>query len=171
MIKIDKSDELYKYLTNLGVKEVDNIYLELAENGRYKRKDVQAYFISKFQPSLTSDIDEKELEPILDYYNDLKQLKQPTKTEIKEALIKYHTIKDKQSFEIVQTAYLKDVLYMCINYKSLHKDADLQDLVQTANLGLITAINKYNPQFKIDIKDYIIFYIREMIIKEFEEKN
>ena len=35
---------------------------------------------------------------------------------------------------------------MCLNYKTLHKDVDIQDLVQVANIGLLFAIDKYNPK-------------------------
>ena len=48
MIKIDKTDELYKYLTNLGADDVDGLYLELAKEGRNKLKDVRVYFQSIF---------------------------------------------------------------------------------------------------------------------------
>lgn len=171
MINIDKSDELYKYLSKLGVDEIEKYYLELAENGRYKKQDIQTYLSSKFQPSVTTELEENDLEPILDYYLDIKKLPRTSKAETKQNLNEYFKTKDKQTMHKIQQAYLKDVLYMCLNYKTLHKDVDLQDLVQTANIGLIEAIKKYNPNNKMDFKDYIIFYVRENIIKEFEEKK
>ena len=77
MIQIDKTDSLYKYLTKLGVaaNERDKLYLELAQTGRYKAKDIQSYFYSNFQPSVVEDLQEKDLEPILDYYVDIKKIK------------------------------------------------------------------------------------------------
>ena len=59
MIQIDKKDEVYKYLTDLGVEDIDKLYLELAQNGRYKLKDVRQYFREIFQPSQTEELDEK----------------------------------------------------------------------------------------------------------------
>lgn len=172
MIQIDKTDSLYKYLTKLGVaaNERDKLYLELAQNGRYKAKDIQSYFYSNFQPSVVEDLQEKDLEPILDYYVDIKKIKRPKKSQIDAELKEFSATKDKKLFHQLQTYFLMDVLHLCLNYKTLHKDVDLQDLVQTANIGLNTAIKKFDPEAKLDIKCYIIFWIREKI-KELEEKN
>ena len=65
---------------------------------------------------------------------------------------------------------LKDVMYLCLNYKTMHPDIDIQDLIQTANLGLMDAINHYDEKTKIDFDDYIIFYVRERVTKEYKEK-
>lgn len=172
MITIDKTDSLYKYLTALGVnaKDLNSLYLELAQNGRFKRKDVKTYFYADFQPSAINDLKEEELEPVIDYYADLKKLKQQPKALVKQKLLSYAAKQDKQLLAEIQTAYLKDVLFMCINFKTLHKNVDLQDLVQTANIGLLTAIKKYNPKNKIDINDYIVFWIRQKIKEEFKEQ-
>ncbi len=167
MIEIDKSDRLYTYLTNLGVDKVDKLYLELANNGRYTPKDVQTYFYASFQPSLTNELDEKELEKVVDYFADLKKIKPTKKSDLKGLLKKYAHDNSEELEEQIVNANLKDLLYLCLNYKSTHKDADLQDLVQTANIGLIKALKKYKPDAKIDFKDYIIYYVREEILKEF----
>ena len=172
MIEIDKTDALYKYLSALGVEgdKLNELYLELAKNGRYKKKDIQTYFSSTFQPSVTEDLSEEELEPILDYYIDIKKIKKPAKAQIQTELKTFCETQNKALFSKIQTYFLMDVLHLCLNYKTLHKDVDLQDLVQLANIGLNTAIKKYSPNNKLDINDYIIFYIREKI-KELEEKN
>ena len=56
VIQIDKNDELYKSLTNLGVEDVEKEYIQLAQNGRFKLNDVRQYFQEIFQPSNTEDI-------------------------------------------------------------------------------------------------------------------
>ena len=73
MIKIDKTDALYKYLLALGVEDIEQVYIELAGNGRFKLDDVRQYFRSTFAPSQTEDIPEEELEKVLDYYVDIKR--------------------------------------------------------------------------------------------------
>ena len=75
MVQIDKTDSLYKYLINLGVEDVEAVYTELAQNGRYKLGDVKQYFQEIFTPSNTKDIEESELIKLLDYYVDLKKVK------------------------------------------------------------------------------------------------
>ncbi len=171
MIKVDKTDELYKYLTALGVKNIDEVYIELASNGRYKRDDVRQYFREMFNPSNTQDVDKKELEKVLDYYVDLKKVKHINSKQLKDLLITYKTTKDVNIKNQIINSQLKDILYLCLNYSTLHKDGDIQDLVQVANLGLINAIDNYKIDAKLDFKDYLIYYTREIILNEFKEKT
>ena len=171
MIQIDKKDALYKYLTGLGVESVDEEYLMLANNGRYKLDDVRQFYRARFEPSQKDDIDESELEKVLDYYVDLKKVKLINSKEVKELLRKYKLEQDENAKNMVINAELKDVLYLCLNYKTMHKDVDVQDLVQVANIGLIQAVEKYNVETKIDIKDYIVYWVGKRLNEEFEENK
>ena len=168
MVQIDKKDALYKYLTNLGVEDVDSVYIELAKNGRYKLNDVKQYFREIFSPSQTQDIEVSELEKVVDYYIDLKNVKTLNSAELRACLSKYKETKDVKIRDLVINSQLKDILYLCINYKTLHSDIDVQDLVQVANIGLITAIEKYKVDAKIDFKDYVTYWVREVILNEFK---
>ena len=171
MINIDKNDNLYKYLSNLGIDDVDKVYLELANNGRFKLDDVRQYFRATFSPSQTEDITESELEKILDYYVDIKNLKHLNSKALKEKLAEYKQNPRDEIKEQIIKSQLKDVLYLCLNYSTLHKNIDVQDLVQVANMGLIEAIDKYKPNARIEFKDYMVYYIRENIKNCYEEKT
>ena len=171
MIKIDKTDALYKYLTALGMENIDEVYLELANNGRFKLDDVRQYFRSTFAPSQTEDISETELEKVVDYYVDIKKVKHLNTQQIKKLLDEYKKTRDNKIKELIINSQLKDILYLCLNYSTLHKNVDIQDLVQIANIGLLEAIEKYNSQARVEFKDYMVYYIRENIKKEFEEKT
>lgn len=171
MIQIDKNDELYKYLSKLGVEDIEKEYVQLAKNGRYKLSDVRQFYREKFQPSKTEDVTEADLEKVLDYYVDLKHAKNINSKQLKLALKEYKTTNDVNLREQIINSQLKDVMYLCLNFKTLHKDIDVQDLIQIANLGLIDAIEKYDVNANLDLKDYIVYWIREKIIKEFEEKE
>ena len=171
MIKIDKTDALYKYLLALGVEDVEKEYLELAGNGRFKLDDVRQYFRSTFAPSQTEDLSEAELEKILDYYVDIKSLKHVNSQQLKKLLEEYKKSNDNKIKELIINSQLKDILYLCLNYSTLHKDIDIQDLVQIANIGLLEAIESYNPQARVDFKDYMVYYIRKIVKSEFEEKT
>ena len=170
MIKIDKTDTLYKYLSALQVENIDEVYLELAKNGRFKLNDVRTYLREMFRPSQKDDLDEKELEKVLDYYIDIKKLKHLNTKTLREKLLEYKQLKNDQVKEEIINSQLKDILYLCLNYSTLHRQTDLQDLVQIANIGLLEAIEKYNINAKIDFKDYIIYYVRKNV-KEHEEKT
>lgn len=172
MIQIDKTDKLYTYLSGLGVEDIEKEYVTLAENGRYNLSDVKQYYREIFSPSQTEDIDEKELEKILDYYIDIKNLKSGNKKELNLLLKEYFETKNQSIKDLIIGYQLKDVLYLCLNYITLHKSVDIQDAVQVANIGFLNAIEKYNPNVKIDFKDYIVYYVREELMKEFKgEEN
>ncbi len=166
MIEIDKTDKLYSYLTKLGVEDVSRWYTVLAENGRYSPKDVQTYFYSMFQPSLTKEIENEDLEQLVDYYADLKKVKPIKETEFNNLLKRYKqkpTAKDK---ETIINAKLKELMYLAVNYKTAHPNVNVLDVVQLANVGLLNALDKYNPENKIAFKDYIIYWVMEEINKE-----
>ena len=171
MINIDKNDTLYKYLTALKIENIDEVYLELAQNGRFKLDDVRAYFRETFRPSQTEDLDEKELEKVLDYYIDIKKIKNLNTKSLREKLIEYKQTKNEIVKEQIINSQLKDILYLCLNYSTLHKNVDIQDLIQVANLGLIEAIEKYDEKSRVDFKDYIVYYVRENINESFKEKT
>ncbi|MBO5954347.1 MAG: hypothetical protein J6Q13_00075 [Clostridia bacterium] len=171
MITIDKKDNLYKYLTGLKVENIDEVYLELAKNGRFKLDDVRQYFRATFEPSQTEDVLESELEKILDYYVDLKKVKHLNSKALKEKLAEYKQTGSEKVKEQIINSQLKDILYLCLNYSTLHKDVDIQDLVQVANLGLIEAIEKYDETARLEFKDYMVYYIRKNINNEFKEKT
>ena len=172
MIQIDKTDKLYTYLLGLGVDDIENEYLTLAENGRYNLTDIKQYYREIFTPSQTQDIDEKELEKILDYYIDIKNLKHTNSKSLTALLKEYYETKNPSIKDLIIGYQLKDVLYLCLNYITLHKEVDIQDAVQVANIGFLIAIEKYNPNSKIDFKDYVVYYVRNELMKEFKgEKN
>ena len=170
MISIDKTDALYKYLTALKIENVDEVYVELAKNGRFKLDDVRAYFRETFRPSQTEDVLESELEKVLDYYVDIKKIKNLNSKALKEKLAEYKQTNNEKIKNEIINSQLKDILYLCLNYSTLHKDVDIQDLVQIANLGLIESIEKYDEKAKLDFKDYMVYYVRENI-NEFKEKT
>ncbi|MBR1988191.1 MAG: hypothetical protein IKA36_04020 [Clostridia bacterium] len=171
MITIDKNDELYKYLSKLKVKDIDDTYKLLASQGRYKRQDVLQYFRAEFDPSLTQDIDDKDLEKIVDYYADIRQSTKLTAKQVNQLLKEYSLGKKTEYKNLIVQYYLKDVMMLCLNYKSLHKDIDLQDLIQIANLGLLEALENYDADAKVKFDDYIIYCVYKNVTEEYKEKK
>lgn len=171
MIKVDKSDQLFKYLTDIGAEDVEKEYIKLGKLGRYKLQDIRQYYADSFRPSNTNDLSEKELEKVVDYYADLKKVKYLKPAEIKTKLKLYKESKDERAKLDVINTNLKDVFMMCMNYKTMHDKVDIQDLVQIANIGLLTAIEKYKVGTSLEFKDYVIYWTRDIITKELEENN
>lgn len=171
MIKIDKTDAMYKYLSALQVEDIDNVYMELAKNGRFKIDDIRAYFRADLQPSQTKDIEEKDLEYVLDYYQDIKKLKHLNSKALREKLKEFKQSGSPKLREEILNSQLKDIMHLCLNYVTLHQGVDLMDLIQVANLGLLTALEKYQPDKNVDFKDYVVYYVRENIKNNYEEKT
>ena len=101
---------------------------------------------------------------------DLKKLKHLNSKALKEKLIEFKQTKNERIKEEIVNSQLKDILFACLNYSTLHKDVDVQDLVQVANIGLLEAIDKYMEDSNLDFKDYVVYYVRKNI-KNFEEKT
>jgi len=171
VIEFDEFDSLGKFLTKLKVENLTEEYESLAKEGRYTRDDVIRYYKEDLEPSLTKELDEKELEEVVDYYNDIKKIKSLSIKDLNSKLNLYaETRSDELKTEIINSK-LKDIFHMALNYFSSHKDLNIQDVVQTANLGLFEAVEKYDAKAKLDFNDYIIYYVRKNLKKEFEEKN
>ena len=107
----------------------------------------------------------------MDYYVDIKNLKHLNSKALKEKLIEFKKTKDEKLKEQIINSQLKDILYLCLNYSTLHKNVDVQDLIQIANIALLEAIEKYDGELKVDFKDYMVYYIRKNIKDNFEEKT
>lgn len=170
MIQIDKTDKLYKYLSDLNVEDIDSLYTELATNGRVEPKDIRAYLYADFDISDDEfDLDD-EAGIVLDYYNDIKKYKPLTKKTLKEKLNEYQISCDKTLKEDIIHSILSEVFYLSVCYKANHKDIDLMDIIQNSNIGAIKAIEKYKPT-RLTFDDYLMFYIREQLNNTFKEEN
>ncbi len=130
-----------------------------------------AYFGEKFTPSLTTDFEESELEKIVDYYIDLRKAKHLLQSEVNKLLKEYKSNHDMAAREKVINSSLRDVMYMCLNYQSKHKSIDIQDAIAVGNIGLIEAIEHYDPNARIDFKDYVIYWLARRIDEDFKEEK
>lgn len=166
MIQIDKNDCLYKLLTKLKVDDIEAMYTKFANEGLSSVKDFNNYL----QASLGVDnyhLDEADgsvFEEILPYFRDLKKTKSGGGLKL---LKQYKQSLDKQAHEQFVNSQLKEVLLIACAYKLRHKDINLSDLVQICNLGLLTAIEKYDEQARLSFEVYLNFWILDAIQKEF----
>lgn len=167
MINIDKTDFVYKSLQSLGVENIDDQYMKLINNGVSDSKSLENYLLSELGLDFLGDIDESALEDVLPYFSDLKQLKKVPQSKINQMLKEYIKTNDAQIKEDIINAKLNDVLLLACAYKMRHLDINLNDLVQTCNIGVITALAKYNQTSKIKFDTYINYWILDAINKEF----
>lgn len=173
MIEIDKKDFLYKHLINLGVEEsdIENEYTYFAKNGITNKKDFNNYLSGFLGEDYYKDLDEETLNLMLPYYKDVKKCKGLSATKIKELLGNYEITHDRDVFEMILTSQLKNVMMLACSYKMQNEELDITDLIQTCNIGLINAIQKYRVKTKLTFKDYIYYYVSKEIRNEFITKE
>ncbi len=167
MINIDKSDFVYKTLISLGVDDIESEYIKLINNGISDIKSLDNYLLSQLGLDFLGEVDEQALEDVLPYFSDLKSVKKVPKTKLNKMLDEYCATLDKQLKNEIINTQLNNVLLLACAYKMRHMDINLNDLVQTCNIGMINAIDKYSKLSKIKFDTYINYWILDAINKEF----
>ena len=175
MIQVDKTDFLYKTLQNLGVDElnIDDEYISFAEKGIINIKDFNNSLQSSLGMDYLGEIDDLQFEDVVDYFKDLKGYKKLSKTKLEALLNTYKQTCDNDIRVEVINSQLKEVLLIACGYKLRNEDVNLSDLVQVCNLGLMVAVDKYNPDSKLSFETYLNYWILQEI-KQFtlgEQKN
>lgn len=99
------------------------------------------------------------------YYQDLSKFDTLTQEQIKDL---YILIKqdDKNAINKLITSNLKLVIHFAKQYRSMLNKTDaieLDDLISEGNIGLIKAIEKYNPDLEIKFSYYAGFWIKKAI--------
>lgn len=175
MIQIDNTDFLYKTLQKLGIDEklIENEYLKYANQGIANLKDFNNNLQAQLGLDYLGDFDENCLEEVVDYYKDLKLNKNLAKSKVKAMLKEYQQSRDDNLKVDIINSQLQDVLLIACAYKLRHTELNLSDLVQICNLGLITAVDKYQSDTKLSFETYLNYWILDAINKEFTqgEKN
>ena len=175
MIQIDKTDFLYKTLQKVGVDEadLDKEYLEFASRGVSNVKDINNVIQANLGLDYLGEFDESWFEEVADYYKDLRSYKVPAKSKVLELLKNYKQTQQDSIKKDIINSQLNEVLLIACAYKISHPNINLSDLVQTCNLGLIKAVDKFDLEAKLSFELYLNYWIMEAIQKEFTqgEKN
>lgn len=167
--EIDKSDQLYKYLQNIGVSEeqIEDEYKTFATSGLAKISDIKKALADEVYGNFGEEIDEQILESLLPYYLDIKNIEAVKQNELKEMLQKYFETKSDELAKTIISSQLTKVIAIAYHFKIINPDLIIEDLIQVGNIGLITALKKYNPYTKLNFDDYIAYWVRNEIINEF----
>lgn len=99
------------------------------------------------------------------YYNDLSKFETLTEEQVKELCIKYKQ-GDANAFNQLIESNLKLVIYFAKQYDITIKTNEvisLDDLISEGNIGLIKAINKYNPFLGVKFASYASYWIKKEI--------
>ncbi len=169
MIQIDTTDGLYLTLKRIGVDEdkLDDEYIKYATMGVSNAKELNKCLQSILGLDYIGEIDENTFEEVVDYYTDLKLSKPPHKNKVIAMFKEYQVApSDKLKQDIIHSQ-LKEVLLIACAYKLRHTDLILGDLVQVCNLGLLTAVDKFDVNMKTPFEVNLNYWILDAIDKEF----
>lgn len=101
------------------------------------------------------------------YYDELKKYKPITRAKEKELIIKAKN-GDLNAQNEILTANLRFVFNIASRYKG--KGAVISDLISEGNMGLVKAIQKFNPERDVKFISYAVWWIRNSI-QEFIKKR
>ncbi|MCL1972143.1 MAG: RNA polymerase sigma factor RpoD/SigA [Endomicrobia bacterium] len=107
-------------------------------------------------------------DPLQLYFDAIRQIKLLSKHEIDE-LWKKSKKKDKASFDkLVEQNYR---LVIPIAKRFMKKGIDFMDLVEEGNMGLIKAVEKFDPSKKVAFSTYAVYWIEQYIRKAIENQT
>jgi len=107
-------------------------------------------------------------ESLLKYLNDISRYSTLSREEEKQLAIKVK-VGDKKAKERLINANLKFVVKIALNYQN--RGLTLSELISDGNLGLIKAIEKFDPDKDIKLITYAIWWIRQRILFAIAEKS
>lgn len=87
-----------------------------------------------------------------------------SRSEERDLFNRVETSGDKQAAQKIVTANLRLVVKIAMDYRNLWMQ-NLLDLIQEGNLGLIRAVEKFNPEKNVKFSYYASFWIKAFIIK------
>lgn len=102
---------------------------------------------------------------ISSYLLSIKDYKVLTKEEEVKLFKKYSKKKDRKIYEEIYLRNLKLVVSVAKKYARYCKTLDLMDLIQEGNIGLNTAINKFDYKKDNKFSTYATWWIRQAILR------
>jgi len=103
------------------------------------------------------------------YRYDCSFYKLLTLEEEKMYTIKYYETKDPEAFEMLVGC--NQGLVVAVAKKYQNRGLSLLDLIQEGNIGLLSAIPKYNPYLGWRFSTYVMWWIRQAVVRAIHEKS
>ncbi|HZS35453.1 MAG TPA: RNA polymerase factor sigma-32 [Polyangia bacterium] len=103
------------------------------------------------------------VDPLQIYINQIRQYPLLTREEEHELAVKLVKTRDLEAARRLVTANLRLVVKIAHEYRRAHRN--LLDLVQEGNVGLVQAVNKYDPYRGVKLSSYAAWWIRAYMLK------
>ena len=102
-------------------------------------------------------------DPLTLYINEIRRYPLLSREEEHELAVKFVTTGDVETARRLITANLRLVVKIAHEYRRAHRN--LLDLVQEGNIGLMAAVQKYDPYRGVKLSSYAAWWIRAYILK------
>ena len=106
----------------------------------------------------------KHTDTLQSYLAGISRYKLLTRDQERELVRKMRDNGDRQATHALVTSNLRLVVKIALDYKRLWMQ-NLMDLIQEGNIGLIKAVEKFNPDKNVKFSYYASFWIKAYIIK------
>lgn len=102
-----------------------------------------------------------ERNPLQLYLNDVAKIPLLSSEEEKALALKAYDFKDKEALKKLVQANLRFVVKIAFEYSRY--GAKIMDLIQEGNMGLLRAVQEFNPYKEVRLTTYAVFWIRSYI--------
>ena len=164
---------LKKYIKQHADKEfsIDEFTRFLDDNNFSESEIEETYDIINNTPvEEKKDIDKNISlsDPIRNYLKEITRIPLLAPEEEKELTTKYYETHDQETFNKIVESNLRLVVSIAKKYR--RKEGEFLDLIQEGNLGLMKAIEKFDPNKGYKLSTYSTWWIRQAIIRYMNEK-
>ena len=98
------------------------------------------------------------------YLSNIGKYKLLTRDQERELALRLRKNADRRATHVLVTSNLRLVVKIALGYKRLWMQ-NLMDLIQEGNIGLIKAVEKFDPDKNVKFSYYASFWIKAYIIK------
>ncbi len=112
------------------------------------------------QPTKVSD----HADTLQSYLSNISKYKLLTRDEERELALRLRKNVDRRATHVLVTSNLRLVVKIALDYKRLWMQ-NLMDLIQEGNIGLIKAVEKFDPDKNVKFSYYASFWIKAYIVK------
>lgn len=114
------------------------------------------------RPASTGSTSLTQTDPLLSaYLKEIQKYPLLTREEEHELAIKFSKSGDRESLQRLVTSNLRFVVKIAFEY--VHYRAKLLDLIQEGNMGLVRAVQDFNPYKDVRLTTYAVWWIRSYI--------
>ena len=102
------------------------------------------------------------VDPLLQaYLREIQRYPLLTRDEERDLAVKYHQTQDREALQKLVTSNLRFVVKVAYEY--VHYRLKLLDLIQEGNMGLVKAVQEFDPYKDVRLTTYAVWWIRSYI--------